>query len=44
MQIVMNKCYLNPEKNLAHIGLIVFEKNAPLILKNNVTDPKTRLL
>jgi len=29
MQVVMNKCFLlNPEKNLAQIGLVVFEKNA----------------
>jgi len=29
MHIVMNKCFLlNPEKNLAQILLVVFEKNA----------------
>jgi len=29
MQVVMNKCFLlNPEKNLAQIHLVVFEKNA----------------
>jgi len=45
MQVVMNKCFiLNPEKNLAQIRLVVFEKNAPLILKNDVTEPKGRLL
>jgi len=39
-------CFLlNPEKkNLAQIRLVVFEKNAPLITKNNVTEPKARLL
>jgi len=41
----MNKCsLLNPEKNLAQFRLVVFEKNAPLILKNDVTEPKARLL
>jgi len=41
----MNKCFLfNPEKNLAQIRLVVFEKNALLILKNDVTEPKARLL
>jgi len=35
----MNKCFLNPEKNLAQIRL-VFEKNTPLIPKNDVTEPK----
>jgi len=47
MQVVMNKLFLNPEKNLAHIRLVVFEKNAknaPLIPKNDVTEPKARLL
>jgi len=41
----MNKCFfLNPEKILAQIRLVDFEKNAPLILKNDITEPKTRLL
>jgi len=41
----MNKRFLlNPKKNLAQIRLVVFEKNAPLILKNDVTEPKARLL
>jgi len=42
----MNKCFLlNPEKkNLAQIRLVVFEKNAPLIPKNDVTEPKARRL
>jgi len=45
MQVVMNKCFLqNPEKNLMQILLIVFEKNASLIPKNDVTEPKARLL
>jgi len=45
MQIVMNKCFLlHPEKKLAQIRLVVFEKNAPLIPKNDVTEPKARLL
>jgi len=44
MQVVINKCFLNPENNLAQIRLVVFEKNAPLIPKNDVTKPKARLL
>jgi len=40
----MNKCFLlNPEKNLVQIRLVVFEKNAknaPLLPKNDVTEPK----
>jgi len=44
----MNKCFLlNPEKNLAQIRLVVFEKNAKkhtLIPKNDVTEPKAKLL
>jgi len=39
MQVVINKCFfLNPEKNLVQIRLVVFEKNASLIPKNDVTD------
>jgi len=39
MQVVMNKCFLlNPEKNLAQ------HKNAPLIPKNDVTEPKAWLI
>jgi len=45
MQAVMNKCFLlNPEKKLAPICLAVFEKNTPLIPKNNVTEPKVRII
>jgi len=48
MQVVMKKyILLNSEKNLAQIYLVVFEKNtksAPLIPKNDVTEPKARLL
>jgi len=48
MQVVMNKRFiLNPEKNLAQIRLVVFEKNTKkrtLIPKNDVTEPKARLL
>jgi len=44
----MNKCFLlNPEKKLAQIRLVVFEKNAknaPLILKNDIIEQKPRLL
>jgi len=41
----MNKCFfLSPEKKMAQFRLVVFEKNAPLILKNDVTEPKARLL
>jgi len=40
----MNKCFLlNPEKKLAQIRLVVFEKNAknaPLLSKNEVTEQK----
>jgi len=40
----MNKCFLlNPEKNLAHIRHVIFEKNT-LIPKNDVTEPKAKLL
>jgi len=47
MQVVMNKCFLLNQKKLAQIRLVIFEKNAkhaPLIPKNDITDPKTRLL
>jgi len=46
MQVVMNKCFLLnlKNKNLAQIRLVVFEKNAPLIPKNDITEPKARLL
>jgi len=46
MQVVMKKCFfLNPEKkNLAQIRLVVFEKNASLIPKIDVTKPKSRRL
>jgi len=42
MQVVMNKYFLlNPEKKLAQICLVAFEKNAPLIPK--MTSPSRRL-
>jgi len=48
MQVVMNKCFLiNPEKKFGADPLVVFEKNAKkhtLIPKNDVTEPKARLL
>jgi len=45
MQVVMNKCFfLNPEKKLAQIRLVVFEINAALIPKNDVTEPKAERL
>jgi len=45
MQIVMNKCFfLTLKKNLTHIRLVIFEMNALLIPKNDVTEPKARLL
>jgi len=47
MQVAMNKCFLNPEKKLVQIRLVVFEKyekNAPLISRNDVTEPKSTLL
>jgi len=48
MQVVMNKCFLlNPDKNLVHIRLVVFEKNAKthtIISKNDVNKQKARLL
>jgi len=41
----MNMCFLlNPEKKLALIRLVVFEKNAHFNSENNVTEPKARLL
>jgi len=45
MQVVISKCFLfNPEKKLAQIRLVVFEKknskNYPLIQKNDVTELK----
>jgi len=43
----MNKCFLNPEKILSQIRLVVFEKTQKphiLIPKNNVTEPKARRL
>jgi len=36
--------FLNPEKKLAQIRLVVFEKNANKFRKNDVTEPKDRLL
>jgi len=45
MQVVMNQCFLlNLEKKIAQIRLAVYEKNAPLIPKNDGTEPKARLL
>jgi len=47
MQVVINKCFLNPKKNFGVDPLVVFEKNTknvPLIPKNNITKPKARLL
>jgi len=48
MQVVINKCFLlNPEKKLAQIRFVGFwekRKNASLIPKNDVTEPKARLL
>jgi len=41
--VVMNKCFLNLEKK-AQIRLAVSNKNAPFILKNDVTEPKARRL
>jgi len=44
MQVVTNKCFLlNPEKNLVQIRLVL-QKTHTLILKNDVTEPKARLL
>jgi len=48
MQVVIYKWFLlNLKKKLAQIRLVVFEKNAKahtLISKNDVTEPKARLL
>jgi len=45
MQVVMNKWFLlNPEKKFSVNPSFVFEKNAPLISKNDVTEPKAMLL
>jgi len=47
MHVVMNKCFLlNPEKKLAQIRLVVFEKNKKthtLFPKNDVIEPKAIL-
>jgi len=45
----MNKCFLlNPEKKIWRRFVLLFlkknAKNVPLIPKNDVTDPKARLL
>jgi len=44
MQVATNNCFLlNTEKiKLAQVRLVVFEKNTPLIPKNDVTEPKDR--
>jgi len=47
MQVIMNMCFLlNPtlKKNLAQIRLVVFEINGPLFPKNDVTEPKAKLI
>jgi len=45
MQVAIKKYFLlNPEKSLVQIRLVVFEKNALLIPKNDVTGPTARLL
>jgi len=48
MQVECNEQVFSPkpEKNFAQICLVVFEKNKnePLIPKNDVTEPKARLL
>jgi len=48
MQVVINKCFLlNPEKKIGANPSCHFQekcKNAPLIPKNDVTEPKVRLL
>jgi len=40
MQVVMNMCFLlNPEeKKMVQIRLVVFEKNAHLLRKNDITE------
>jgi len=41
MQVVMKKCFLlNPEKKLAQLRLVIFEKNALLIPKNDVNETR----
>jgi len=51
MQVVINNCFLltlpPPKKKMALIHFVFFEKNvknAPLILNNDVTEPKASLL
>jgi len=48
MQVVINKCFLlNPEKTFGADPYCRFRekrKNAPLFLKNDVTETKARLL
>jgi len=46
MQVVMNEYFLpNPEKNLAQIRLVVFEKNAKMMHfhSEKITSPSRRL-
>jgi len=41
----MNNCFLlNPEEKFGANPSVVFKINEPLIPKNDVTDPKARLL
>jgi len=45
MQVESTSCFLlNPEKNLMQIRLVIFDNNTPLIPKDDVTEPKARLL
>jgi len=47
MQVVINKCILLNSKKIWRKSVLSFKKNAknaPLIPKNDVTDPKARLL
>jgi len=48
MQVEISKCFLlNPEKDLGRSVFVVFDKIAKtytLIPKNDVTEPKARLL
>jgi len=45
VHVVMNKCFLlNLKKKLAQIHLVIFEKNGFQFRKNDVTEPKARLL
>jgi len=44
VKVVINKCFLNLEKSLEQLRLVVFEKNVYFNSDSDVTEPKARLL